>query len=161
MSKKALRQQLKNAKYCKNGSFKCFLALSDKVGVKIMPSKLNRDENYMYQKRASKFNLGPKCWSRFYITINNVKWYGYFTEVVDAFYDFDGSDAKVDDLIKNLLDKTGFDFEWDSCCRNIGIKDGVLVCIDFDSGDTVCNSISGVMKRSVDANSLRLQSYIR
>lgn len=159
MSKKEIRQQLKQAKYCKNGTYKCFLALSDKVGVKIMPSKLNRNANYMYQKRASKFNLGPNCWGKFYITINNVKWYGYFTEIVDTSNDY--LSKEIENLVENLLNKTGFDLSWDAFDRNFGRKDGVLVFVDFDPQQIKCPCISRVMKHNVSPNSLRLQSYIR
>ncbi|HQZ50807.1 MAG TPA: hypothetical protein PLF17_09795, partial [Chitinophagaceae bacterium] len=99
------------------------------------------------QENAAKFGLGPDV----YGMIDNVNYegetyYGYFTEIVWVLEDFDNIPQdfwklmhhtfKEDraDLIGDLQSKTGFIFT-DSHYANIGVKDGKLVCIDFDITD--------------------------
>lgn len=128
----------------KNGSFNLFFKLNDNIGIKLSNNKYQRDSNYKNQENAAKFGLGPDV----YGMIDNVNYegetyYGYFTEIVWVLEDFNNISKDFwdlmhhtfredrADLIGDLQSKTGFIFT-DSHYANIGVKDGKLVCIDFD-----------------------------
>jgi hypothetical protein len=128
----------------KNGCFNLFFKLNDKIGIKLCYNKCQRDSNYKNQENASKFGLGPDV----YGMIDNVNYeeetyYGYFTEIVwvledynnipDDFWDLMHHTFQEDrvNLKSDLMHYTGFNFS-DNHHANIGVKDGKLVCIDFD-----------------------------
>lgn len=122
-----------------SGSFKVFVKLNNKLGLKIAQTERVRDHNYDKQELASLVDLGPKVYGKFEITVNYKTLYGYYTEVVEIFYNesdflekFNDKDLNV--LTNDLETRTGF-FNNDVRWCNVGLKDGKLVCIDFDSAD--------------------------
>lgn len=137
-----------------NGGFKVFIRLNNKLGIKICGHKRLRDNNYSHQESASLFGLGPEVYGKFDIEICNKTLYGYYTEVVEIFKDLENyskeySHNDLNKLGKDLLSTTGFRFD-DSDYNNVGIKNGVLVCIDFDSTDDMVggsNSIINLIKK--------------
>lgn len=124
---------LQNANKIDHGSFKFFVSVSNDVGIKIMPCKITRDNNFKRQKRAYKFKFAPNCWCCFSVVIDGERWHGYFTEKVKKVETYNTAYKQADKLIIGLLRKVGFDFSWDSNTRNMGVdKNGNLVCVDFD-----------------------------
>jgi hypothetical protein len=128
------------------GSFKVFVKLNSKLGIKLTNSEIVRDQNYSRQESASKVGLGPDVYGTFEIVVNEITLYGYYTEVVEVFKDRDEYTKKffisdMDDLKRSLFHQTGFDC-YDIRVYNVGVKNERLVCIDFDSEDTVGRSCS-------------------
>jgi hypothetical protein len=129
-----------------SGSFKVFVKLNNRLGIKIAQTESVRDHNYDKQELASLVDLGPKVYGKFEITVNHknedITLYGYYTEVVEVFECDDDFYKRFEreDLI-NLRDdlemRTGF-HNYDVRWCNVGIKNGKLVCIDFDH-DNVYN----------------------
>lgn len=122
----------------KTGSWNIFVKLNNKLGLKLTPSKKNRDANYARQTAAAKHGLGPDTYGTTEVTINFDTYYGYFTEVVEVC----GVDEEIssDKLCHDLSIKIGFDFV-DNFPRNMGWKNNELVCIDFDD---ICNQDSNL-----------------
>ena len=131
----------------KNGAFNLFFKLNDKIGIKLSNNVEQRDNNYHRQENAAKFGLGPDV----YGMIDNVNYegetyYGYFTEIVWVLEDFNNIPSDFWNLMhhtfqedrvnlkSDLMHYTGFNFS-DNHYANIGVKDGKLVCIDFDVTD--------------------------
>jgi hypothetical protein len=128
------------------GSFKVFVKLNSKLGIKLTNSEIVRDQNYARQESASKVGLGPDVYGTFEIVVNEKTLYGYYTEVVEIYGNKDEniemfSRSNLDDLKRNLLYETGFDC-FDIRPYNAGVKNGRLVCIDFDSEDVLGRSCS-------------------
>lgn len=135
----------------RNGCFNLFFKLNDKIGIKLSGSKEQRDTLYKNQTNASKFGLGPDT----YGTIDNVEYrgktyWGYFTEIVwvmdicpkDRFEKgllYKSIKTEEIDLCEALREKCNYDF-YDCHLGNIGVKDGQLVCIDFDTEDSSCHN---------------------
>jgi hypothetical protein len=128
----------------KNGSFNLFFKLSDKIGLKLCPSRRRRDENYSWQNEAFRAGLGPETYGIIdNVTYEGARWYGYFTEIAEVIegYVKKSSDEKNDirkkynSGVKKLkeelkrIDFPGSDFH----PGNIGWIDGRMVCIDFDT----------------------------
>jgi hypothetical protein len=124
-----------------SGRYNIFFKLNDKIGLKLSVSKYRRDHNYEMQSKAALKGLGPETYGCINVVYHGIKMFGYFTEIVtvrtgnrDSFYIEYDSITKLGtpktDLRKELLE-IGFDFT-DDHDGNIGIKNGKLVCIDFD-----------------------------
>lgn len=122
------------------GSFKVFVKLNNKLGLKIAQTERVRDHNYDKQELASLVDLGPKVYGKFEITVNHqnedITLYGYYTEVVEVFECDDDFYKKFEredlsSLRDDLKMRTGF-HNYDVRWCNVGLKDGKLVCIDFD-----------------------------
>lgn len=121
----------------KNGATNLFFPLNDEIGVKASLDEWVRDSNYETQKKASEFDLGPLTYGTVEFTYLDKKWYGYLTEIVETIgpgevYTINNYSGKVRILVEALCENIDFDFS-DDHSGNIGIKDGKLVCIDFDS----------------------------
>ena len=129
----------------KNGAFNLFFKLNDKIGIKLSNNKHQRDSNYKNQENAAKFGLGPDV----YGMIDNVNYegetyWGYFTEIVWILEDSNDIPREFWNLIhptfredctnlkSDLMHHTNFNFS-DNHYANMGVKDGKLVCIDFDN----------------------------
>lgn len=124
-----------------------FVRLNDKVGIKLYYDKSTRDRAYKYQTKAAKYDLGPETYGKvdgfsFIKTTENL-WsdikieeefrFGYLTEIVETIENrtqWNFYAKKIDDLRTNLMDCIGFSFT-DNHDFNCGLKDGMLVCIDF------------------------------
>jgi len=128
----------------KNGSFNLFFKLNDKIGIKLSSNEKQRDSNYKNQEKAAKFGLGPEVFGKIDgVEYLGKKYYGYFTEIVYVIENLNSYDNNlieflyrsicedVADLVSDLESKCDYSFT-DNHIGNIGIKDGKIVCIDFD-----------------------------
>lgn len=123
-----------------NGAWNLFVKLNDKIGLKLCISKNQRDGNFDRQTRAAKIGLGPDTYGTIEVEYDGQVLYGYFTEVVPVARDIRNSmlysmarlHGSYDDLAEEL--KVIFEF-CDNNARNIGIKNGRFICIDFDNLD--------------------------
>lgn len=117
------------------GSYTIFVKLNDSIGVKLTRDIAVRDGNFLRQQEAAKYGLGPEVYGKIDdIYYRGDTYYGYFTEVVEvadwnSFYN-----ENEDSLCQELEEKIAFDF-YDCKPNNCGIKNGKLICIDFDSID--------------------------
>ena len=128
------------------GCSNIFFKLNNEIGVKATLKDYIRDENYEMQSLASDHNLGPLVYGKIDFEYQDLTWYGYFTEVVETptkDYLSKLSESERDDLVDkmnrlrvDLQDTIDFDFS-DNHCGNIGYKKGKMVCIDFDSENTL------------------------
>lgn len=110
-----------------------FVSVSDKVGVKLYKTKIQRDICFKNQMKAAEHGLGPEVYGKIKkFVYKGIVLYGYITEVVeiiDTDYYFSNKEK-----VQNLK----YDIQWiglysgDFFEKNIGIKDGKLICIDFD-----------------------------
>ena len=132
----------KSAINSKNGATNLFFPLNDKIGVKASLSERVRDENHDTQEKASYYGLGPLVYGKVEFNYLGEKFYGYLTEIVETFNTIDETmvfeefyEKKID-LKVQLQMEIGFYFT-DAHYGNIGIKNGELVCIDFDSEETL------------------------
>ena len=129
----------------KNGSYNLFFKINNHIGLKLSLTKKQRDSNYKHQENASKIGLGPNVYGKIdNVNYENCEYYGYFTEIVDVIlmkeksYDFirllyKTFSEDIKELVENLK-KCGFIFE-DNHLGNIGVKNGKIICIDFDEPD--------------------------
>ena len=119
------------------GSFKIFVKVTNKLGLKIAGVESLRDQNYERQELASRVGLGPDVYGKFDFMYNGQLVFGYYTEVVETYNrnnkDFFNSE-RMDQLRADLIDKIGFKC-FDIKQNNVGIKNGVMVLIDFDCED--------------------------
>jgi hypothetical protein len=129
----------------KNGCFNLFFQLNDQIGIKLSSNKNQRDTLYKNQQNAAKFDLGPEVFGKIdEVEYEGKKYFGYFTEIVWVLSQVRELNWKnkslllkavCDDLIqlrKDLSEKCDYDF-YDNHIGNIGVKNGKLVCIDFDT----------------------------
>jgi hypothetical protein len=118
-----------------------YLKLDEVWGVKVYEDEDKRDECYELQEKAAEHGLGPEVGEWF--DLPNYK-YCYVTETVEILFHAFNEDyikrqafyrQNINDLLDGLED-IGFVFK-DNHHKNLGIKDGRLVCIDFgvDDGD--------------------------
>lgn len=125
-----------------SGSFKSFTKLTESWGIKFARDKENIIRNFALQRRASRFGLGPYCFGLFKcLHCSGFHIYGYITEVVQVESDTDKHNRFWDEardnekcvrhLCRRLWWAIHFNFE-DTQWRNMGIKNGKLLCIDFD-----------------------------
>lgn len=136
----------------KNGSFNLFFPLNETIAVKASISESIKN-NYERQKKASEYGLGPDTYGLVEFNYLDKKWYGYLTEIVETFdncYEFEKSGyySSLFELIDELKNKTGFHFR-DNHFGNVGIKNGKLVCIDFDNignsfHEPICSIVQNV-----------------
>lgn len=114
------------------GSWNVFVKMNDKIGLKLTPQESTRDGNYTRQTKAAEIGLGPDTYGKINITVNDILLYGYFTEIVEMFSSANDVDTvERRDLYDRLIRETGFYFE-DCHYDNLGMKNGKMVCIDFD-----------------------------
>lgn len=132
-TQKELRKAIKLADIVDNGSFKIFIRVNSKWGLKLCQSRIVRDYNFVIQRKASKFQYGPYAYHRFEVTLKYVTYYGFVTQVADPVNEDDFWDnAEVDVLINDLKRVCGFDISWDKKPCNFGKIGGKIVVIDFD-----------------------------
>lgn len=123
-----------------NGAWNLFVKLNDKIGLKLCVSKHQRDGNFDRQTRAAKIGLGPDTYGTIEVEYDGQVLYGYFTEVVPVARDMRNTvlygiaclHGSYDDLAEEI--DVIFEFS-DNHARNIGIKNGRFICIDFDDLD--------------------------
>jgi hypothetical protein len=125
------------------GSYKSFAKLTENWAIKFATEKSTIVQNFVLQRRASRFGLGPYCFGLMevqhwlYGTI-----YLYITQRVELASPKHCNDECWQDeirekspaarhLCRRLFKLVGFNFE-DTALRNIGVVCGRLVCIDFD-----------------------------
>lgn len=127
----------------KNGRYNLFFKINDTIGLKLSTSKEVRDANFERQLMASCIDCGPEVYGIVDdVEFDGVTYYGYFTEIVETFEvdECGGVDRKVanhykeelNELMNRLYDEIKFDFS-DAHFGNLGLKNGKLVCIDFDN----------------------------
>ena len=136
----------------KNGSYNLFFPINETIAVKASISESIKN-NYERQKNASEYGLGPDTYGLVEFNYLDKKWYGYLTEIVETFddsYEFEKSGyySSLFELIDELKNKTGFHFR-DNHFGNVGIKNGKLVCIDFDNigssfPEPICSIVQNV-----------------
>jgi hypothetical protein len=137
----------------KNGRYNLFFKLNDAIGLKLSTSKEVRDANFERQLMASCIDCGPEVYGTIDdVVFDGVTYYGYFTELVETFETDDCGNVdrevaraykeELNKLLNRLYDEIGFNFS-DAHYGNLGLKNGKLVCIDFDS-------ISFTAKRAED-----------
>ena len=126
-----------------NGRTNLFFPLTEDIGIKASLIKDIRDENHDTQEKASKFGLGPLVYGKVEFDYLGEKWYAYLTEIVetisfDDYYgeNYDEYEEQKSDLVDLLSEEIDFNFR-DDHPGNIGFKNGNMVCIDFDSPDTL------------------------
>lgn len=132
----------------KNGCFNLFFKLNDKIGIKLSNNPEQRDTNYSNQEIAAGYGLGPEVYGKIdEVQYEGNTYWGYFTEIVWAienFRDYKGVpkallyitfQEDINDLKDQLSECCNYDFD-DDHLGNIGVKDGKLVCIDFDEEST-------------------------
>lgn len=142
-----VKKQLESSKH---GSFNLFVRLNNKIGIKFNTSKKIRDANYARQEEASKIGLGPDVYGYFDVTMEDTILYGYLTEIVTVL----GPEMTEEEeelfweLRNEESDKLSEIFPWfrDNHEYNVGIKNGKLVCIDFDSLNGEHTNIYSVTK---------------
>lgn len=129
----------------KNGRFNLFFKLNDKIGIKLSTTIEQRDENYSNQEIAAGYELGPEVYGK----IDNVQYegesyYGYFTEIVWVITNtrFTPWDIKKMFMMTFREEFKKLRSDLEKCCHfnfcddhmgNVGVKDGRIVCIDFDN----------------------------
>lgn len=136
----------------KNGSFNLFIPLNEEVAVKASITESIKN-NYERQKEASEYGLGPDTYGLVEFNYLDRKWYGYLTEIVETFDDYlefeeSGYYFSLSELVNELKEKTGFHFR-DNHFGNVGVKNGKLVCIDFDNigkefPESICEIVQNV-----------------
>lgn len=138
----------------KNGCFNLFFDINGKIGLKLSQLKSQRDENYENQKKVYELGYAPKVYGKIdNVQYKGVNYFGYFTEVVETLGDNLSSSTPEDlkhkkeirniyrEQIEKLVDIINQIFYfYDSGLGNFGIKDGKLICIDFDSEETIDNN---------------------
>lgn len=122
----------------KMGAYNRFVKVTERLGIKYNFSKEDRDALWYNQREAAKHGLGPEVYER--IDFKNsfgVPLYGYFTEVVQV-YDYEDYCEDFITIMREQmselceqLDAIGFRF-LDNHRGNVGVKNGKLICIDFD-----------------------------
>jgi hypothetical protein len=133
----------------KNGSFNLFFKLNEKIGLKLSNNPEQRDVNFSNQEKASKYNLGPEVYGKIdEVNYEGKIYWGYFTEIVwvipnycslgrDKYFLQYAITDSVRELRNKLRDLCDYCFG-DSHLGNLGVKNGKLICIDFDDEDYAC-----------------------
>lgn len=123
-----------------------FIKLDKKWGAKCYQKEHVRDAAYKAQKKAAEYDLGPDVGETFCFG----QYYCYITEIVELIWDsaihniaemgYDDYCNFIDDIQDKWADKRdeltsalydiGIQFE-DNHLKNVGLKNGKLVCIDF------------------------------
>lgn len=123
-----------------NGFYNLFFPLNETVAVKA--SLIPIDGNYERQKAAAEHGLGPETYGLVEFNYLGKKWYGYFTEIVKVFNNIEewynsefSSRIERNRLRTELKEMIGFNFT-DYHYGNLGVKNGKLICIDFDDFNT-------------------------
>jgi hypothetical protein len=148
-----IKSAIHNGSYGSPSGCTCvFVPITDKIGAKLYTQEYDRDNCYGKQNQAKEFDLGPETYGLFEFVLDHElvheeaydnipegqTVYGYLTEIVEVardkydFYEFRGKfPMGRDNLVRDLKDKCNI--SWlDTHMGNIGIKDGKLMCIDFD-----------------------------
>jgi len=118
----------------KHGVWNLFILLNETIGLKLCQSAELRDGNYTRQTFAAEHGYGPDTYGKTDVVIGGVKYYGYFTEVVEIPQEYEHPiyAEQIRELNKWACDNL-FDGYWgDSKPANCGIKNGRLVIVDFD-----------------------------
>ena len=123
------------------GCFNFFFKVTDRIGIKGTMSEAERDGNYDRQSLAAKHGLGPEVFGKIDFEYKGKKVFAYFTEIVTVFNDelstkeyihfYRFHKENIGGLCDELEEKIGFVF-LDCHNGNTGIKNGKLICIDFD-----------------------------
>lgn len=67
--------------YCNSSGIDCVFYKFEGFGIKLYYRDFIRDHSYKWQKLASIFGLGPKCWNRFEGKCLGGHRHGFFTEL--------------------------------------------------------------------------------
>lgn len=123
------------------GSFNLFFKLTENIAMKATCCPDERDYNYKRQTKAATKGLGPETFGIIDFSYEGVEYYGYLTEVVEVYQDYSAigesykfiniMDNQLGDLTDRLYAEVNFEFT-DRHRYNLGIKNGKLICIDFD-----------------------------
>lgn len=143
----------------KTGASCHFIPYSDNRGLKLYHTRADRDYARKHQRKAARHGVAPEVYKSFAYRIPRNKRcvlhecevehsrlsaqrakrtiYGYVTERVKQRQVV--SEAQFKRLCKKLSKLMGLDpdrdYHWDvyGCPRNVGYKNGKLVCVDFDA----------------------------
>lgn len=119
------------------GSWNMFIKLNDQVGLKISQSEEHRDGNYARQEKAAKTGHAPDVYGKTEVFIKGVKYYGYFTEVVEV-PDYDNQIYREQiEALRKWVESHIMGYWGDTKPSNCGIKNNRLVIIDMDDLDSV------------------------
>lgn len=127
-----------------SGTSCVFVQLTEKTGIKLYATKLERDASYVALSVAAEHGLAPdvgECVEITGATLQRARWwpanfqparlYGFLTEVVDT--NIDPPWDELCNLRSMVNDLFGFSNMPDICSGNIGRNDkGKLVAIDLD-----------------------------
>jgi hypothetical protein len=112
-----------------------FIRISDSTGIKLFPTKQERDHSFYGQYYGHKKKLAPAVGQRFHLFVpygergfdglNRTKVYGYFTQVAQNVGRRAPTEAFLDKIREAKLNT------WDLHHANLGTINGKMVCIDF------------------------------
>lgn len=123
-----------------------FIPINDKWGLKLYMFEDTRDTNYKYQKLAAQHGLGPNVGGIINLPPVEGFQYGYISERVETFCDGNKCFSmrqfcdeweeqwsdEIQDLDDRMVEILGISCLADAHPGNFGMKEGRLVCIDFD-----------------------------
>jgi hypothetical protein len=129
-----------------SGTSGMFINLGE-YGVKLYDTQWTAMAAFERQRKAFANNIGPEPYYRIDIQIDNVKYYGYLTEVVEVlppdtmartelgsecWDDYRREYANDIRRVKYQLKKIGlYIIAYDMHPGNLGFKDGKVLCVDF------------------------------
>lgn len=125
-----------------SGATNIFIKVSDGIGLKFCASEKVRNNNYFRQSQAAQFELGPEVYGKINFWFGDTQYFGYLTEIVEVYANTNDEDKfksiatsfEREKVVVALKESINFTFT-DSHIWNFGIKNGKLVCIDFDNFD--------------------------
>lgn len=143
-----VKELVSSSPFSDAGRFNMFFKVNDQIGLKLSISKKIRDGNYSRQLECAELGLGPDTFGIIdNVIIDGKEYYGYFTEIVQTYKEYEESistEENYEDLYEELIiNRTSsikeirkvFSF-YDCHAGNLGMKNGKVICIDFDDFQT-------------------------